>query len=46
MSGPSKTNAEQRDDIITKYAADKSVSSLARLYRLSRANILGVVKPA
>ena len=46
LGRPSKTNAEQRADIITKYAAGESVSALARLYSVSRANILGVVKPA
>jgi putative DNA-invertase from lambdoid prophage Rac len=42
----SKTTAEQRADIIAKYAASESVSALARLYSVSRANILGVVKPS
>ena len=46
LGRPSKTSAEQRADIITKYAAGESVSALARLYSVSRANILGVVKPA
>lgn len=46
LGRPSKTSAEQRANIITKYAAGESVSALARLYSVSRANIMGVVKPA
>lgn len=42
----SRTTAEQRAEIITKYEQGESVSALARLYAVSRANILGVVKPA
>ena len=45
LGRPSKTTAEQRADIIGKYATGESVSALARLYGVSRANILGVVKP-
>ena len=45
LGRPSKTNAEQRSDIIAKYATGESVSALARVYSVSRANILGVVKP-
>lgn len=41
----SKTTAEQRADIIARYAAGESISALARMYEVSRANILGVVKP-
>ncbi|WP_254504283.1 recombinase family protein [Duganella vulcania] len=44
LGRPTKTTAEQRADIIAKYAAGESVSALARLYEVSRANILGVVK--
>lgn len=40
-----RTRAEQRADIVAKYAAGESVSALARLYSVSRANILSVVKP-
>src|SRR5471032_3112309 len=43
LGRPSKTTAEQRADIIAKYAAGESVSALARLYAVSRANILGIV---
>lgn len=46
LGRPSKTTAEQRTEIIAKYAAGESVSALARQYSVSRANILGVVKPA
>ena len=45
LGRPSKTTAEQRADIVAKYAAGESVSALARMYDISRANILGVVKP-
>jgi DNA invertase Pin-like site-specific DNA recombinase len=46
LGRPSKTTPEQRADIIAKYAAGESVGALARHYSVSRANILGVVKPA
>jgi len=48
LGRPSKTTPEQRIEIIRKYAngAGESVSALARQYNVSRANILGVVKPA
>ena len=45
LGRPSKTTPEQRADIIGKYATGESISSLARMYEVSRANILGVVKP-
>lgn len=45
LGRPSKTTAEQRAEIISKYAAGtgESVSALARMYRVSRASILSVV---
>ena len=46
LGRPSKTNAEQRAVIATDYAAGVSVSELARRFSVSRANILGIVKPA
>ena len=46
LGRPSKTTPEQRVEIIAKYEQGESVSALARLYAVSRANILGVVKPA
>jgi DNA invertase Pin-like site-specific DNA recombinase len=46
LGRPSKTSAGQRTDIIAKYAAGESVSALARMFSVSRANILGIVKPA
>jgi putative DNA-invertase from lambdoid prophage Rac len=42
----SKTTAAQRTEIVAKYNQGESVSALARLYAVSRANILGTVKPA
>lgn len=44
LGRPSKTTAEQRADIIVKYAAGESVSLLARTFEISRANVLNVVK--
>lgn len=46
LGRPSKTTANQRAEIIAQYEQGQSVSALARLYAVSRANILGVVKPA
>lgn len=46
LGRPSKTTADQRAEIIAKYDQGESVSALARLYEVSRANILSVVKPA
>ncbi len=45
LGRPSKTTAEQRADIVARYASGESVSALARIYEVSRANILGVVNP-
>jgi DNA invertase Pin-like site-specific DNA recombinase len=45
LGHPSKTNEEQRRQIIADYAAGHSVSELARRFTVSRANILGIVKP-
>ena len=46
LGRPPKTTPEQRAEITVKYAQGVSVSELARQYAVSRANILGVVKPA
>lgn len=46
LGRPSKTSAEQRADIIAKHAAGESISALARQHLVSRATILGMVKPA
>lgn len=46
LGRPSKTTAQQRADITAKYAAGESVSALARMYQVSRASILSVVKPS
>lgn len=46
LGRPSKTTEEQRKQIAADYAAGVSVSELARRFSVSRANILGIVKPA
>ena len=46
LGRPSKTSAVQRADIIAKYGQGESVSALARMYLISRASILSLVKPA
>jgi DNA invertase Pin-like site-specific DNA recombinase len=46
LGRPSKTTDEQRRQIVVDYAAGVSVSELARRFAVSRANILGIVKPA
>jgi putative DNA-invertase from lambdoid prophage Rac len=46
LGRPSKTNDEQRRQIAADYAAGVSVSELARRFEVSRANILGIVRPA
>jgi DNA invertase Pin-like site-specific DNA recombinase len=45
LGRPSKTTDEQRRQIAADYAAGVSVSELARRFAVSRANILGIVKP-
>ncbi len=45
LGRPSKTTAEQRAEIIAKYELGESISVLARLHNVSRANILGIVRP-
>lgn len=45
LGRPSKTTCEQRADIVARYSAGESVSALARMFSVSRANILGVVRP-
>ncbi|WP_296946814.1 recombinase family protein [uncultured Massilia sp.] len=45
LGRPSKTNDEQRRQIVADHAAGVSVSELARRFAVSRANILGIVKP-
>jgi DNA invertase Pin-like site-specific DNA recombinase len=46
LGRPSKTTKEQRRQIAADYAAGVSVSELARRFAVSRASILGIVKPA
>jgi DNA invertase Pin-like site-specific DNA recombinase len=45
LGRPPKTTAAQRSEIVAKYSQGETVSALARQYSVSRANILGVVKP-
>lgn len=45
LGRPSKTTVDQRAEIVAKYEQGESVSALARMYKVSRASILGVVKP-
>jgi putative DNA-invertase from lambdoid prophage Rac len=44
LGRPSKTTQEQRAEIVADLAKGETVSSLARRFNVSRANILGVVK--
>lgn len=46
LGRPSKTTAAQCADIIARYVAGESISSLVRIYDVSRENVLGGVKPA
>jgi DNA invertase Pin-like site-specific DNA recombinase len=46
LGRPSKTTADQRAEIVAKYAEGESVSALARLHAVSRASILGIVSRA
>lgn len=43
LGRPSKTTPEQRTEITAQYGEGESVSALARLYKVSRANILGII---
>jgi len=43
LGRPSKTTLEQRAEIVAKYDQGESVSDLARQYKVSRANIFGVI---
>ncbi len=44
LGRPSKTTPKQRAEIISNYQHGQSVSALARLYAISRASVLKVVK--
>jgi putative DNA-invertase from lambdoid prophage Rac len=44
LGRPSKTTPEQRLEIRQKLVAGESVSALARLYGISRANVIGIRK--
>jgi hypothetical protein len=46
QAAPADIARQQRLFLWRGYAAGESVSALARMYAVSRANILGVVKPA
>lgn len=46
LGRPSKTTPTQRLEIIAKHEQGESITSLAKQYMVSRANILGVVKPS
>lgn len=46
LGRPAKTTQQQRVEIVGRYAEGESVSSLARAFAVSRANILGVVRNA
>lgn len=45
LSRPAKTTPEQREAMTQGYASKQRVGALAKLYRLSRANVLTIVKP-
>ncbi len=45
LGRPTKTTSEQRQEMRVKYELGESVSALARLYGVSRASVLSVVKP-
>jgi len=46
LGRPSKTTLEQRKAMAEGYANKQSVSALAKLYGISRATVLAIVKPA
>jgi putative DNA-invertase from lambdoid prophage Rac len=45
LGRPAKTTQEQRANMKASYATGESISGLARLYKVSRASVLSVVKP-
>jgi DNA invertase Pin-like site-specific DNA recombinase len=45
LGRPAKTTAEQRAAMVKGYAGKQSISALARLYGVSRATVLSIVKP-
>lgn len=46
LGRPAKTTEAQRVEIVARYTGGESISALARLYSVSRANILAVVNRA
>lgn len=45
LGRPAKTTPEQRKEMTEGYASKQSVSALAKLYGVSRATVLTIVKP-
>lgn len=45
LGRPTKTTPEQRKAMVDAYKGEQSVSALARLYGVSRATVLTIVKP-
>lgn len=46
LGRPAKTTPEQRKEMTQGYASKQSVSALAKLYGISRATVLTIVKPS
>lgn len=46
LGRPAKTTSEQREAMRQRYVNNHSVSSLAKLYGVSRATVLTVVRPS
>ena len=46
LGRPAKTTPEQRKELTQGYASKQSVSALAKLYGISRATVLTIVKPS
>ena len=46
LGRPAKTTPEQRQAMVQGYANKQSVSALAKLYGVSRATVLTIVKPS
>lgn len=45
LGRPSKTTPEQRKAMVDGFASSQSVSALAKLYDISHATVLTIVKP-
>jgi putative DNA-invertase from lambdoid prophage Rac len=46
LGRPSKTTPEQRKALVVGYFNNESVSALTKLYGISRATVLAIVKPS